>query len=55
MLRRVRRIPPVLPQDGDGLPAAVRMLRAAHTGSVNDYGAYAVAGLLAVIATLTLT
>lgn len=36
-------------------PAPVRVLRAAHTGSVNDYAAYAVAGLLAVIATLTLT
>lgn len=28
---------------------------AAHTGSVNDYAAYAVAGMLAVIAVLTLT
>jgi multicomponent Na+:H+ antiporter subunit D len=36
-------------------PAPVRLLRAAHTGSVNDYAAYAVAGMLAVIAVLTLT
>ena len=36
-------------------PGAVRLLRAAHTGSVNDYAAYAVAGMLAVIAVLTLT
>jgi multicomponent Na+:H+ antiporter subunit D len=36
-------------------PAPVRLLRAAHTGSVNDYAAYAVAGTLAVIAVLTLT
>ena len=36
-------------------PAPVRLLRAAQTGSVNDYAAYAVAGLLAVIAVLTLT
>jgi multicomponent Na+:H+ antiporter subunit D len=36
-------------------PEAVRLLRAAHTGSVNDYAAYAVAGMLAVIAVLTLT
>jgi multicomponent Na+:H+ antiporter subunit D len=36
-------------------PAPVRALRAAHTGSVNDYVAYAVVGVLAVIATLTLT
>jgi hypothetical protein len=35
--------------------APVRLLRAAHTGSVNDYAAYAVAGMLAVIAVLTLT
>jgi multicomponent Na+:H+ antiporter subunit D len=35
-------------------PAPVRLLRAAHTGSVNDYAAYAVAGMLAVIAVLTL-
>ena len=34
-------------------PAPVRLLRAAHTGSVNDYAAYAVAGMLAVIAVLT--
>jgi multicomponent Na+:H+ antiporter subunit D len=36
-------------------PAPVRLLRAAHTGSVNDYAAYAVAGMLAVMAVLTLT
>jgi multicomponent Na+:H+ antiporter subunit D len=36
-------------------PAPVRVLRAAHTGSVNDYAAYAAAGLLVVIATLSLT
>jgi multicomponent Na+:H+ antiporter subunit D len=36
-------------------PAPVRLLRAAHTGSVNDYAAYAVAGTLAVIAVVTLT
>jgi multicomponent Na+:H+ antiporter subunit D len=36
-------------------PAPVRLLRAAHTGSVNDYAAYAVAGMLAVITVLTLT
>jgi len=35
-------------------PAPVRVLRGVHTGSVNDYASYAVAGLLAVIATLTL-
>jgi multicomponent Na+:H+ antiporter subunit D len=35
-------------------PAPVRVLRGVHTGSVNDYAAYAVAGLLAVIAALTL-
>jgi len=35
-------------------PAPVRVLRAAHTGSVNDYATYAVAGMLAVIAVLTL-
>jgi multicomponent Na+:H+ antiporter subunit D len=35
-------------------PAPVRALRRAHTGSVNDYAAYAVAGLLAVVAVLTL-
>ena len=33
----------------------VRLLRRAQTGSVNDYAAYAVAGMLAVIAVLTLT
>jgi len=36
-------------------PAPVRLLRAAHTGSVNDYAAYAVAGMIAFIAVLTLT
>jgi multicomponent Na+:H+ antiporter subunit D len=36
-------------------PAPVRLLRAVHTGSVNDYAAYAVAGTLTVIAVLTLT
>ena len=35
-------------------PGPVRVLRSVHTGSVNDYAAYAVAGLLAVIAALTL-
>ena len=45
---------------GLGLPAdpgaaPVRVLRAAHTGSANDYAAYAVAGLLVVIAALSLT
>jgi multicomponent Na+:H+ antiporter subunit D len=35
-------------------PVPVRVLRRAHTGSVNDYAAYAAAGLLAVIAALTL-
>jgi multicomponent Na+:H+ antiporter subunit D len=35
-------------------PLPVRVLRAAHNGSVNDYAAYAVAGLLAVIAVLTI-
>jgi multicomponent Na+:H+ antiporter subunit D len=35
-------------------PGAVRLLRAAHTGSVNDYAAYAVAGTLAVVAVLVL-
>jgi multicomponent Na+:H+ antiporter subunit D len=36
-------------------PGPVRLLRAAHTGSVNEYAAYAIAGMLAVIAVLTLT
>ena len=36
-------------------PGPVRLLRAVHTGSVNDYAAYAVAGMLAVVAVLTLT
>jgi multicomponent Na+:H+ antiporter subunit D len=35
-------------------PLAVRLLRAAHTGSANDYAAYAIAGTLAVIAVLSL-
>jgi multicomponent Na+:H+ antiporter subunit D len=35
-------------------PAPVRALRRAHTGSVNDYAAYAVTGLLAVVVVLTL-
>jgi multicomponent Na+:H+ antiporter subunit D len=35
-------------------PLPVRLLRAAHNGSVNDYAAYAVAGLLAVIAVLSI-
>jgi multicomponent Na+:H+ antiporter subunit D len=35
-------------------PLPVRALRALHTGSVNDYAAYAILGSLAVIATLTL-
>ncbi len=35
-------------------PRAVRLLRAAHTGSANDYAAYAIAGTLAVIAVLSL-
>jgi multicomponent Na+:H+ antiporter subunit D len=35
-------------------PAAVRVLRAAHNGSANDYAAYAVTGTLAVIAAVSL-
>jgi multicomponent Na+:H+ antiporter subunit D len=35
-------------------PLPVRLLRAAHTGSANDYAAYAIAGTLAVIAVLSL-
>ncbi|HEX4063573.1 MAG TPA: proton-conducting transporter membrane subunit [Streptosporangiaceae bacterium] len=35
-------------------PLPVRLLRAAHNGSANDYAAYAVAGLLAVVAVLTI-
>jgi multicomponent Na+:H+ antiporter subunit D len=35
-------------------PRAIRLLRAAHTGSANDYAAYAIAGTLAVIAVLSL-
>jgi hypothetical protein len=34
-------------------PLVVRLLRAAHTGSANDYAAYAIAGTLAVIAVLS--
>jgi multicomponent Na+:H+ antiporter subunit D len=33
-------------------PSPIRMLRAVHTGSVNDYAAYAVAGMIALIAAL---
>jgi len=33
-------------------PSPIRLLRAAHTGSVNDYAAYAVAGMIALIAAL---
>lgn len=32
----------------------MRLLRAAHTGSVNDYAAFAVAGILVVVAALRL-
>ena len=35
-------------------PAPVRVLRAAHNGSTNDYAAYAVTGTLAVIAVVSL-
>jgi multicomponent Na+:H+ antiporter subunit D len=35
-------------------PAPVRVLRAAHNGSANDYAAYAVSGTLAVVAVLSL-
>jgi multicomponent Na+:H+ antiporter subunit D len=35
-------------------PAPVRALRAAHTGSVNDYAAYAACGTVIVVAVLTL-
>jgi multicomponent Na+:H+ antiporter subunit D len=35
-------------------PGAIRVLRAVHNGSVNDYAAYAVGGILAVTAVLTL-
>jgi len=35
-------------------PWPVRVLRAAHNGSANDYAAYAVVGLLAVVTVLTL-
>ena len=38
-----------------GSPPSAAAVRRAHTGSVNDYAAYAVAGLLAVIVALTLT
>jgi hypothetical protein len=33
-------------------PLPVRLLRAAHTGSANDYAGYAIAGTLMVIAVL---
>ena len=33
-------------------PAPIRLLRAVHTGSANDYAAYAVAGLVALVAAL---
>jgi multicomponent Na+:H+ antiporter subunit D len=36
-------------------PLPVRLLRAAHNGSANDYAAYAAAGLLTVVAVLTIT
>jgi multicomponent Na+:H+ antiporter subunit D len=36
-------------------PLVVRALRAAHNGSVNDYAAYAVVGLLAMVAVLGLS
>ncbi len=35
-------------------PRVIRGLRAVHTGSANDYAAYAVAGTLAAIAVLSL-
>jgi multicomponent Na+:H+ antiporter subunit D len=35
-------------------PTAVRLLRAAHNGSANDYVAYAVAGMVALVAALHL-
>ena len=35
-------------------PLVIRGLRALHTGSANDYAAYAIAGTLAVIAVLSL-
>ncbi|MEP7022697.1 MAG: hypothetical protein ABJB47_02575 [Actinomycetota bacterium] len=35
-------------------PAVIRVLRAAHNGSANDYAAYAVTGTLAVVAVLSL-
>ena len=36
-------------------PLPVRALRAAHTGSANDYAGYAIAGTLIVIAVLSVT
>ncbi len=33
-------------------PRPIRVLRAVHTGSVNDYAGFAAAGLLAVVAVL---
>jgi hypothetical protein len=35
-------------------PGVIRVLRAVHNGSVNDYAAYAVGGMLTVIVVLTL-
>lgn len=35
-------------------PAPIRVLRAAHNGSANDYAAYAVTGTLGVVAVLSL-
>ncbi|MGH3159080.1 MAG: hypothetical protein ACRDNF_21255, partial [Streptosporangiaceae bacterium] len=35
-------------------PLPIRLLRAAHNGSANDYAAYAVVGLLAVVAVMNL-
>ncbi|HEY2442821.1 MAG TPA: proton-conducting transporter membrane subunit [Streptosporangiaceae bacterium] len=35
-------------------PLVIRLLRALHTGSANDYAAYSIAGLLAVIAVLSI-
>jgi multicomponent Na+:H+ antiporter subunit D len=35
-------------------PRVIRGLRAIHTGSANDYAAYAIAGTLAAIAVLSL-
>ena len=35
-----------------GEPAAIRLLRAVHTGSINDYAAFLVAGLLTAVVVL---